>query len=350
MRWPGVRPNLSKLLQKLRPNTRYLPRENPGVLKYDSYCSFVNKSKTPDLNPDPVKYSKLFILFIYLLTGKSVRAQEQDKAATLTLFTGTINYQGDLNPNSFSFKHSNFATGIFVRKPLNRWFALRAGVNLGKIEAADRWNKEYLQSRNLSFTSSIKELYAGLELAVLDISTSRFTPYVYGGIALFHFNPWTLDNNGAKTYLKPLSTEGQGLSQYPKQRPYKLTQFSLPFGIGAKYAVSDGFNIGVEFSQRKTFTDYIDDVSTHFVDHDILLQARGQKAVDLAYRGDEVPGGIQSFPVHGEQRGTPSEMDWYYFVGLTFEMKLGSIGGLLTSFKGNNNTASQRCPRNVSGY
>jgi len=252
-----------------------------------------------------------------------------------------MNYQGDLNPNSFKFSHSNFTGGIIVRKPLNRWFTLRAGATLGKIKADDKWNRDYLQIRNLNFTSEIKEAYLGLEVAVLDISTKRFTPYLYGGIAVFHFNPWTHDNRGVKTYLKPLSTEGQGLPQYPSQRPYNLTQIALPFGGGLKFAVTDGFSAGIELSQRKTFTDYLDDVSSHYVDSDVLLQAKGAKAVELSFREDELPNGRPLFPAHGEQRGTPSEMDWYYFFGLTMEIKLNALGGL---FKNNKPVASQRCP------
>jgi opacity protein-like surface antigen len=269
-------------------------------------------------------------------------AQETDKSFSLSLFTGVINYQGDLQPGSFTFNHSNFAAGLSIRKPLNRWITARAGINYGTITAADSWNRDYLKPRNLSFTTTIQEAYAGLELTVMDISTKKFTPYIYGGIAVFHFNPWTRDQAGAKTYLQPLSTEGQGLPQYPEQKNYQLTQLAIPFGGGVRYAVSDAFSIGIEFSQRKSFTDYIDDVSTHYVDRDVLLQAKGAKAVELAYRGGQSPAGSPLYPAHGEQRGTPSEMDWYYFVGLTSEIKLNALSGLFRSGK---SVASQRCPR-----
>jgi hypothetical protein len=74
----------------------------------------------------------------------------------------------------------------------------------------------------------------------------------------------------------------------------------------------------------------------------VLLQAKGAKAVELAYRGGQSPLGSPLYPPHGEQRGTPSEMDWYYFFGFTTEIKLNSLGSLF----GNSKTiASQRCPR-----
>jgi hypothetical protein len=271
-------------------------------------------------------------------------SQEQDKSPTLSLFTGGINYQGDLQPNSFIVKHSNIALGIIFRKPLNRWFTLRAGATTGKIKAADRWNRDNLKSRNLNFSSNIKEAYIGLEVNILDLSSKRFSPYFYGAFAAFHFNPYTYDNAGVKTYLKPLSTEGQGLSQYPEKKPYSLTQFALAFGGGARVAVTDELTIGLELSQRKSFTDYIDDVSSSFVDRNILLQEKGPKAVELSYRADELSGGRPIFPTHGDQRGTPSEMDWYYFFGLTMEMKISGIADLFV--KGNRQSlAKLRCPR-----
>ena len=277
--------------------------------------------------------------------GISSQAQELDKSATFSLFSGGMNYQGDLKPKTFTIENSSPAIGFSIRKPLNRWFSLRGGFNTGTIKAADAWNNEDLKVRNLSFTTTIKEAYIGLEVAILDISSGRFAPYMYGGIAVFHFNPWARDNNGVKTYLKPLSTEGQGLSAYPDSKPYNLTQICIPFGGGFRFAITDGLNIGLEFNQRKSFTDYIDDVSGNYVERDDLLREKGIKAVELAYRADEIPGGRPIFPSHGDKRGTPSEMDWYYFFGATMEVKLSSFGGL---FKHTKSVANQRCPRNIN--
>lgn len=294
-----------------------------------------------------MKLPKAILVFIFIcFSGKSF-SQEFDNSLTLSFFAGVINYQGDLNPNSFSFVHSNFAKGIIFKKPINRWFTFRAGVNIGKIEAADAWNRDYLKSRNLSFTTDIKEAYAGLDISLLDLTVKKISPYIYGGFSVFHFNPWSKDNNGIKTYLKPLSTEGQGLSQYPDQKPYRLTQFALAFGGGIKYAVSDAVFLGIEMSQRKSFTDYIDDVSSIYVDRNILYQEKGAKAVEMAYRGGLSPVGQPLYPPHGEQRGTPTEMDWYYFLGLNLEIKLNALGNI---FQISRNVNNQRCPRSINKW
>ena len=286
-----------------------------------------------------------FLLLLFIQLNAWSQDEEFSKEPTISLFTGLINYQGDLNPNSVSIGHSKFAAGVSIRKPLSRWFALRGGINIGQLEAADRYNRDYLKPRNLSFFTTIKEAYAVLELSLLNINKSRFTPYMYGGIAVFHFNPWTFDNNGEKVFLKPLSTEGQGLSQFPSQKPYNLTQFALPFGAGVRYVVGDNIIIGFEFSQRKTFTDHLDDVSSFYVDRQELLAAKGPKSVELAYRGNALQGG-SPYPSHGNQRGTPTEMDWYYFAGLNIEIKLSSVSNIFNGIGSSNKSYHQRCPKN----
>lgn len=287
----------------------------------------------------------LAVFLLWLLPSKWVSAQETDRSLSLTILSGTLNYQGDLKPNSFTLSHTSPAYGIGIKKPLSNWFAVTAGFMSGKIEAADRWNRDYLKPRNLSFSTRLNEAYAALEISVPGLLSGKVVPYAYAGIAVFHFDPYTYDKSGVKTYLKPLSTEGQGLSQYPDRKPYSLTQMSLPFGGGIRYKLSDDISIGIEMCQRKTFTDYLDDVSSNYVDANVLMAAKGAKAVELSYREDEVPNGRPFLPAAGEQRGTPSEMDWYYYTGLRMEIKLSAFGNLFSK-----PVASQRCPANPNRY
>ncbi|MES2880762.1 MAG: DUF6089 family protein, partial [Bacteroidota bacterium] len=127
-------------------------------------------------------------------------------------------------------------------------------------------------------------------------------------------------------YLQPLNTEGQGIQGYPSQ-PYKLMQFAIPFGAGIKYAISDKVHLGLETGLRKTFTDYLDDLSTNYADANDLLAQRGQLSVDLAYRGDELPNGDINYPAKGQTRGGAKYKDYYYFTGLHLTFKLGNSEG-----------------------
>lgn len=290
-----------------------------------------------------MKYTTL--LFLTLLLGLTPKAQEDfSYVPSIGVFTGIMNYEGDLKPNSFTFQHSHPFLSIYYYQPVMPHVYWRLGASIGKIEAADRYNRAYLQVRNLSFYSNVKEIYTGVELSLFDIDKKRLTPYIFLGGVLFHFNPYTFDKNGNKVYLQPLSTEGQGLSDYPERKVYSLDQFALTYAGGIKYKASDYLTIGVEFTQRKTFTDYLDDVSSSYADYNKLLAAKGPKAVELAYRGNEISNA--PYPHGGEQRGTPTEKDWYYFLGINatirFDFIKSAIGSLFSG--GQKDYYNQRCP------
>ncbi len=63
----------------------------------------------------------------------------------------------------------------------------------------------------------------------------KVTPYLFGGISVFYFNPYATDPAGDKVYLRPLSTEGEGLPMYPDRKEYSLVNMAFPFGGGFKF-------------------------------------------------------------------------------------------------------------------
>ena len=82
-------------------------------------------------------------------------------------------------------------------------------------------------------------------------------------------------------------------------------------------------------------------------EHIYYLVSGKVRQYDVSYRGDEIPGGVQSYPAHGEQRGTPSEMDWYYFAGLTMAVRVSAIGKIFRSTNKIHGSYSLRCPRRL---
>jgi opacity protein-like surface antigen len=231
----------------------------------------------------------------------------------VNLFGGFSNYSGDLQSKVFTTDQSFGAVGAGAQYDLTTHFSLLSGFNYGKVGAADKFNKPDLQARNLSFQTQIFEWNLMAEYNVFDLSEKRFTPYGFAGIAIFHFDPYAYDTLGHKVFLKPLSTEGEGLSQYPDNKPYSLVQFAIPFGAGVKLRITDNVVLAYEVGFRKLFTDYLDDVSKRYVDQTILLNAKGPEAVEMAYRGNEVKGGSTTYPAAGTVRGNPNNKDWYYF-------------------------------------
>jgi hypothetical protein len=242
----------------------------------------------------------------------------------ITAWGGFSGYQGDLESKRNNLAQSNFAFGFGLKYDLTTHLAVRAGFNSGKIGADDKKNEPSLRARNLSFQSRITEGNLLLDYSLFDLSQKRLTPYVFAGVALYHFNPYAFDTLGNKIYLKPLSTEGQGLAQYPNRKEYKLTQFALPFGAGLRYKVAENITLGYELGLRKLFTDYLDDVSTTYVDPVVLAQAKGPKAVEMAFRGGELKNSTAVYPPEGSIRGGAKYKDWYYFHGITLTVGLNT--------------------------
>jgi len=236
---------------------------------------------------------------------------------------GISNYKGDLPDKIYVDNQTKMFGGLLLHYELTEQLFLRAGLNFGAVSASDKFSTSpAFQQRNLSFESAISEFHIGGELYLFNLSLEKLSPYVFAGIGAFHFDPYTFDSSNRQVYLKPLSTEGQGI--YPNKKPYKLTQPVIPFGGGLKVLISENLMMGFEIGFRKLFTDYLDDISTTYADYNDLLAARGQLAVDLSYRGDEVPGGNPAYPAKGTQRGSSAQKDLYYFAGLNISLRLGN--------------------------
>ncbi|MBC7946473.1 MAG: outer membrane beta-barrel protein [Chitinophagaceae bacterium] len=231
---------------------------------------------------------------------------------------GAANYQGDLKAKSVSTVQARLMGSLGARYDLTEHLTARSYFSLTSLEADDKNGNAKMQARNLSFKTKILEWELGAQYSLFSFNDKWWTPYVFAGIGVFHYKPFTLDPADTKVYLQQLSTEGQGF--VPGVKNYKLTQLFIPFGFGGEYSLNEDMRLGVEFGFRKTFTDYLDDVSGNYVDEAALFAARGQTAVDLAWRGDEKGGA--PYPAAGTPRGNPKSNDSYYYVAVTYTVRL----------------------------
>ena len=99
------------------------------------------------------------------------------------------------------------------------------------------------------------------------------------GVGGFYYNPkGRHPTSGQYIALKPLNTEGQGLPGGPSK--YSNFSVSIPMGVAWRMILNKYWNIGIELNYRKTFTDYIDDVSTrYYPDRTAQLNAYGGTSV-----------------------------------------------------------------------
>jgi hypothetical protein len=281
---------------------------------------------------------------LFLLLPISGIAQQ---GVDLTLFGGAANYEGDLRNQRFSWDQSQAAFSVGLRYSFSPYFAVRSSITLTKIEADDKKNIPSLRYRNLTFQSKIAEWNAIIEYSISNLETKHFAPYMFVGIGVFHFNPYTFDSTGNKYFLQPLGTEGQGLPEYPDRKPYNLTQLNIPFGGGIKFAVTENLVMGYEIGFRKLFTDYLDDVSLTYADKAALLRGRGAKVVELAYRAGELKGGNPNYPSGNLQRGKGELKDWYYFQGIILMLDLNAFTHLGIRSAAGGDRGRVSCPKKM---
>jgi opacity protein-like surface antigen len=230
---------------------------------------------------------------------------------------GLAGYQGDLKATSISLSQTKLMGSIGARYDLTEHFMARSYLTLTSLKADDKKGTDIMKQRNLNFKTKLIDWELTGQYSFFSLNYHWWTPYVFAGIGIYHFKPYTTDTSGNKTFLKPLSTEGQGF--IPGVKEYKLTQFSIPFGFGAEYSLNEDMRFGLELGYRKIFTDHLDDASTTYVDETTLFNARGPKAVELAWRGDEAHGG--PYPTVGDIRGNPKSKDGYYYIAVTYTLR-----------------------------
>ncbi|MBK8490300.1 MAG: hypothetical protein IPL49_05165 [Saprospirales bacterium] len=247
---------------------------------------------------------------------------------SLGFSVGISNYQGDLTPQGISSFGRTSPTGaLFLRILHSDFFNTRLNIQYGTVEAHDADGGPGRVSRNLSFKSHIWEAALIEEVNLLGFhpGTRRFfSPYLFGGVAVFHFNP-TTEYLGQVVELQPLGTEGQGIPGYSGK--YSLFQVAIPIGGGLKLGLGKDATLSIEVGGRKLFTDYLDDVSGPYADSRVLLKGNGPLSAALGNRMGEY---YNSDPVNtpGAPRGNPKYQDWYFFSTVSLAFALDGDGSL----------------------
>lgn len=230
---------------------------------------------------------------------------------------------------------------IGMRYNIEANMKLRGSLTIGMLSGNDNLTQEqFRNNRNLHFRTPIIELsgmyeyYFNNEQAghrynikgAKGMRSKNISYFLFAGAGVIYFNPKALYNGGWQS-LQPLGTEGQGIK--PGTKKYSRISLAIPVGGGLLYGINRKWKIGLELGVRKTFTDYIDDVSTEYYDNSVIRAQNGNMAADLAdpnkgaftYHFDDAGKTRQ-----GLQRGDATDKDSYLIALFTVHYKLQRRG------------------------
>ncbi len=242
----------------------------------------------------------------------------QAQVGEIGVTAGAMYYIGDLNPYRHYPKDTKIAYGVLYRYNFSDRYALRLQALNGTLQSYDSHSSDSLQQlRNLHFRARLLE-FSGLfevnfrKYRSKDKDSKKWTPFIFGGLAYFRANPQAqLDDTWYD--LAPLGTEGQGTSAKPDEDAYAVDHMCIPFGAGFKVNLGR-LDFQLEWGLRRTYTDYIDDVSTTYVDRDQLAFENGPLAAALA--DPSVLAQLEEYPNEARARGDQNTRDWYQYTGL----------------------------------
>jgi hypothetical protein len=218
---------------------------------------------------------KSILLVILLIFPLSIFAQKKDHE--IGVFAGISYYMGDLNPQKV-FHEIDPAVGIVYKIDINPRYALKFSGIFGSLHGSDASSKNgYQIARNFNFNVPISEFVSMIE---------------------FNFFPYKPESR--YEFITPYVAFGIGVLIIPSPENSIPVKPVLPFGVGCKYAFNKRLGISVEWTYRKTFTDYIDQLP-----NDVYTQTA---------------------TFENKQRSFLGSKDWYSFAGisLTYKFALGS--------------------------
>lgn len=286
----------------------------------------------------------------------SVKDPIQKKATYLSFNFGLSNYLGDIGANSslsdqflknYHFTNQTFMYGISLTKNWREAVGLRFSYHAGKVAGSDS-DVPYkdpndvsydIYKRNLDFTTKLSEWSAMIEIYPFKILNrkkglfqSALQPYGLLGIGRFTFNPQgsyydEISQDYVLVDLAPLKTEGQGMVEYADRKPYELTQTNIPFGVGINYLLGAKTSMSFEFVGRKLFTDYLDDVSTTYIDPSVYRNYFSGEDLEIAQLMTNKSAIIdpnQPYGVGG-QRGNSKNNDFYYSFNIKLNIQINKV-------------------------
>ncbi|MGZ3862813.1 MAG: DUF6089 family protein [Bacteroidia bacterium] len=293
----------------------------------------------------------LLIIFAIFKQGNSFAQMKRLNQYEIISGAGPTNFLGELGGannigthffRDFNLSSSRYCANAGIRYFLSQYVACKSMLSFAMVSGSDNLtNEKCRHNRNLNFRSPIAELSLQGEIYFAEVRKTnrskraglmfykkkkRLSPYLFSGIGIFYYSPQAM-YNGKWYNLRELHTEGQGLPG--GARPYNNFNICIPVGAGLKYKFNGRLALGIELGFRKTFTDYLDDVSTTYYDKNILAKKYGAVSAALSDPGlGDIPGATNA----SFQRGNSKYKDAYMFLSFNVSYKLLFRNGMRVRF------------------
>lgn len=177
------------------------------------------------------------LLISIILVGSVFTGKAQDFKYEIGAGAGVGFYMGDANQYAL-FHNSKIAYGLVFRYNMNYRWAIKANLTSMRIEGNTRdFKNQFPDNAQYAFNRQLIDFGAQAEFNFFNygmgysyLGTSRIAPYLVVGLG-FSLSPASDDNSFS---------------------------LNIPLGIGVKYKLTPRWNLGLEFTMRKTFGDKLD--------------------------------------------------------------------------------------------
>lgn len=214
------------------------------------------------------KISLLVITVLALISTTTTFAQDSCKVCKpypweIGVPLGVNQYFGDMHCSLPYASQNNLMTGLFLRRHISDYLAVRPQVLVGRLAGDDLDHPDgYWDYRGLSFRTPL------VEAAVLgEIYPFKERKYTCDGVLRKTLSPYLFAGIGA-TYTNPTVNVASGVRFPPLPRELQADVDNLqrwaaviPFGLGLKWNVAERVALGVEGGYRYSLSDYLDGTS-----------------------------------------------------------------------------------------
>jgi hypothetical protein len=264
---------------------------------------------------------KISVILLLLIPALSLKSQWLwDYGVRL----GASNYLGDIGGKEktrrdfiadMKLAKTRWDGGIFVRYKLQPKLSLKMAFDYVRIEGDDKLSTNPGRMyRNFNFKNDLLDLaltgefffYEDPDLGNTYRYRNSFRAYIFGGVGGFYSNPKTIYNKEWVT-LREYDIEGYD---------YKSILLNIPMGAGFYFTFDKKHRIGFEMNYRKTFSDYLDDISGNYPDAN-----PGLAKDDFYIRSKELPpddAGAYVSHDWGMKRGDKTHKDAYMTMSLSY--------------------------------